>query len=46
MRIHRDMVIETAARIADEQGLNGVSLKTVAQELGIRSPLFITILTA
>ena len=38
MRIHRDMVIETAARIADEQGLNGISLKTVAQELGIRSP--------
>ncbi len=38
MRIHRDMVIETASRIADERGLSGVSLKAVAQELGIRTP--------
>ena len=34
--MHRDMVIETASRIADERGLSGVSLKAVAQELGIR----------
>lgn len=38
MRISREMVIETACNIADEKGLHNVSLKVVAEKLGIRTP--------
>ena len=33
MRVSKSLVIETACRIADEQGLNNLSLKAVAEKL-------------
>lgn len=38
MGITKTEVIKTAAHIADENGLNNVSLKTVAEKLNIKSP--------
>ena len=34
----RDRVVETAARIADESGLDSLTLAAVAAELGVRTP--------
>ena len=38
MRITKSDVIQTAADIADKNGLSNVSLKAVAQSLNIRTP--------
>lgn len=38
MRVSKNMVIETASNIADNNGLSGVSLKTVAESLNIKTP--------
>ena len=38
MRVSKSLVIETACRIADEQGLNNLSLKAVAEKLNVRTP--------
>lgn len=38
MRLTRDIIVQTASAIADQEGLNKVTLKRIAQELGIRSP--------
>lgn len=38
MRISKSLVIETASKIADKQGLNNLSLKAVAEELNVRTP--------
>lgn len=38
MRISKNMVIETASDLADVSGLSSVSLKAVAEKLGIRTP--------
>ena len=38
MSITKSAVIQTASEIADERGLNNVSLKTVAERLNIRTP--------
>lgn len=38
MRITKSVVINTASNIADEQGLHNVSLKIVAERLGIKTP--------
>jgi AcrR family transcriptional regulator len=38
MRITKDQIIKVAASIADQSGLHKVSLKTVAEELTVRSP--------
>lgn len=38
MRVSKALVIETASQIADEQGLNSLSLKAVAEKLNVRTP--------
>lgn len=38
MKMTRDHIVKTASSIADKEGLNKVTLKRVAEELGIRSP--------
>ena len=38
MRVSKSLVIETASKIADKQGLNNLSLKAVAEELNVRTP--------
>lgn len=38
MGLTKKVIIETASNIADNDGLNKVTLKRVAEELGIRSP--------
>lgn len=38
MRVSKSLVIETACKIADEQGLNNLSLKAVAEKLNVRTP--------
>lgn len=38
MRVSKSLVIETASKIADEQGLNNLSLKAVAEKLNVRTP--------
>ena len=38
MRVSKALVIETASKIADEQGLNSLSLKAVAEKLNVRTP--------
>lgn len=38
MRVSKKIVIQTASDIADKNGLNGVSLKTVADKLNIKTP--------
>jgi AcrR family transcriptional regulator len=38
MRVTKAAVIQTASDIADEKGLNNVSLKVVAEKLNIRTP--------
>lgn len=38
MRVNKIAVVEAASEIADEKGLNNVSLKAVAEKLGIRTP--------
>ena len=38
MRVTKDKVIKTASDIADEKGLYQITLKLVAEALGIRSP--------
>lgn len=38
MRVNKAAVIGTACEIADEKGLNNVSLKAVAEKLGIKTP--------
>lgn len=38
MRISKPLVIQTASAIADDSGLNQVTLKNVAEKLGIRTP--------
>lgn len=38
MRVSKSLVIETASKIADENGLNSLSLKAVAEELNVRTP--------
>lgn len=38
MRVSKSLVVETAARLADENGLNDLSLKTVAETLHVRTP--------
>jgi len=38
MRLTKEIVIQTAAEIADKDGLAGVSLKAVAEKLAIRTP--------
>lgn len=38
MRVSKALVIETASQIADEQGLNNLSLKAVAEKLNVRTP--------
>jgi AcrR family transcriptional regulator len=38
MRLTKDDVITTASKIADEQGLDQVTLKAVAENLSIRTP--------
>ena len=38
MRVTRADVIEAAAQLADQRGLNGVSLKAVAEALQLRAP--------
>lgn len=37
-RLDRDLIVQTAARLADEYGLAQVTLANLAQELGVRSP--------
>ena len=36
--LQRERVIETAAALADQEGLEAVTLARVAAELGVRSP--------
>lgn len=38
MHVNREAVIRAAAELADAQGLSGVSLKSVAEKLHIRTP--------
>ena len=38
MHVTKAAVIQTACDIADEKGLNNVSLKAVAEKLNIRTP--------
>ena len=38
MRVTKEDVIRAASDLADQQGLNGVSLKSVAEQLGLRAP--------
>ncbi len=38
MKITKDTVIQTASDIADEKGLNNLSLKIVAEKLNIKAP--------
>ena len=38
MRVTKTAVIQAASDIADEKGLNNVSLKVVAERLNIRTP--------
>jgi AcrR family transcriptional regulator len=38
MRVSKDAVVSAASGLADEKGLQGVSLKEVAGRLGIRTP--------
>ena len=38
MRVTKAAVIQAASDIADEKGLNNVSLKVVAEKLNIRTP--------
>ena len=38
MRVTKEDVIRAASDLADRQGLNGVSLKSVAERLGLRTP--------
>ncbi|XBX04422.1 TetR/AcrR family transcriptional regulator [Enterocloster clostridioformis] len=38
MRVSKALVIETASQIADERGLNSLSLKAVAEKLNVRTP--------
>lgn len=38
MKITKDAVIQTASDIADEKGLNNLSLKIVAEKLNIKTP--------
>lgn len=38
MRVSREMVIQVASDIANKDGLNKVSLKVIAENLGIRTP--------
>ena len=38
MRVSKSLVIETASKIADKQGLNNLSLKAVAEKLNVRTP--------
>lgn len=38
MRVNREIVVQTASDIADKNGLNKVSLKVVAENIGIRTP--------
>lgn len=38
MRVTKEMVVKTASDIVDETGLNKVTLKLVAEALGIQSP--------
>ena len=38
MRVSKKMIIQTASDIADKNGLNSVSLKTVADKLNIKTP--------
>lgn len=38
MRVNKDAVIKVASELADKEGLSKVSLKTVAELLGIRTP--------
>ena len=38
MRVSKSLVIETASQIADERGLNSLSLKVVAEKLNVRTP--------
>lgn len=38
MRVSKSLVIETASQIADEQGLNCLSLKAVAEKLEVQTP--------
>ncbi len=42
MHVTKAAVIQTACDIADEKGLNNVSLKAVAEKLNIRTPRYIT----
>lgn len=38
MRVNKAAVLQAASEIADEQGLNNVSLKAIAEKLGIKTP--------
>ena len=38
MRVTKAAVIQAASDIADEKGLNNISLKVVAEKLNIRTP--------
>lgn len=38
MKTTKEAVIQAASDIADEKGLNNLSLKTVAEKLNIRTP--------
>ena len=41
MRVTKAEVIKTASDMADRNGLHNVSLKAIAENLGIRTPLLI-----
>jgi len=36
--INKQKIIQTAAELADKNGLNGVTIKEISRELGVRSP--------
>ena len=41
MRVSKQIVIQTASELVDKNGLNNISLKTVADKLNIKTPFLL-----